>query len=747
MQFRSWPAGEDVKEYYAYEDSSPTHSYTRMRYFYPMGEFPYAALVTENARRSRLEREYELWDAYGPEKWMRGEYWDIKVEYAKASPTEMVCRVVATNASAAPAELHVLPHLLFRNTWSWGYDDVRPRIEERDSESPRVVCAAAYERHLGDMRWAVFVPEVSGSVLTQPLELLLTDNESNFKRLYGDVENIPPGSTHKKDAFHTHVTGDNAFGAPGSVSTVMPPGAAGTKAAAWAVMEVMPGASAEVWVRFSVDGNNDAVTSSVMTSPPTLPTPAALSLHGSLNSASMRETNEGEAADGRYDDDEGADDEDDDFYGGGAGTVSGAASVANSDGDGARLATYGAGNVSERSAGGASGDGRLAAPTAVAAGTPSASHAAVASQPFSGSSPNPMHRSASLRRSGTTNIAAGVRTVRAASFDEDITGAYAAPTRASAVPVRAELCVTGNVYGSPLRSTIMPVADAEPAAAAPPAIHVVTGKVADLVPLTLQLQRAPAGALFTSPPPLTRGGGSVASDRSAGGKSSTFMFLHDDHAEIAADDASQFNAPHGLAGSEHVEHQGNATSGRGGLGGQFETSVASGMFGMTRALSYHSDGHHGDFAGNMSTASLLGVNAASMQLAPSSMRRHVPARVVGAAALDAAARRAAARAHDVRGPLRFHDVLTIVNLRREETDQFYEAIQAPGLSDEDAAIQRQAFAGLLFSKTYYHYGVRFAAWLDRCSALAQRHTIGLTKPCTHPSSLHSSLPGRFVVDR
>ena len=149
-----------------------------MRYVYPMGEFPYAKLVAENARRPRTEREYELWDAYGPEKWAAGQYWDVSVEYAKAGPNEVLCRIAATNASSSTAELHILPHLTFRNTWSWGYDAARPYVEERDSSSHRTVCAAAHERHLGAMRWSVTVPESSGGRLTQPLELLLTDNVS-----------------------------------------------------------------------------------------------------------------------------------------------------------------------------------------------------------------------------------------------------------------------------------------------------------------------------------------------------------------------------------------------------------------------------------------------------------------------------------------------------------------------------------------------------------------------------------------
>ena len=268
------PHGEDVKELYFYVDNTPTHSFFSMRYIYPF-EYPYAALVAENARRSRKDPEAELWEVYGADRMERGEFWDVNIEYGKASPDEILCRIRATNASSTPQELSIIPQLFFRNTWSWGYDPDKPQIFDAGSESPRVVNVAAEERHLGAMRWSVCVPQCTqgyvvqvgiitalcsspglapfydmlliGTVLgrdvcrggvpgptttltntrahcarlhshsracstpcmshLQPLELLLTDNETNFKRCYGDVENIPPGSTCKKDAFNTYITG------------------------------------------------------------------------------------------------------------------------------------------------------------------------------------------------------------------------------------------------------------------------------------------------------------------------------------------------------------------------------------------------------------------------------------------------------------------------------------------------------------------------------------------------------------
>ncbi len=187
--------GEDVKELYFYEDATPTHSWGVYRYFYPF-EYPYAQLVAENARRSRRDPEYELFEAFGPERWHAGEFWDIRASFAKAGPTELLCRVQATNCSGAPAEIHILPHCFFRNTWSWGYDSRKPWLAEASAppggggggapsvlppahaaSGGRTVQAVGFERHVGHLRYAVHVPECSDGFLSQPPELLLTDNE------------------------------------------------------------------------------------------------------------------------------------------------------------------------------------------------------------------------------------------------------------------------------------------------------------------------------------------------------------------------------------------------------------------------------------------------------------------------------------------------------------------------------------------------------------------------------------------
>jgi hypothetical protein len=111
--------GEDVKEYYFYLDSTPTHSYMKWLYKYPQGDYPYGDLVGTNGRRSHNELEYELIDT-GVFKDDR--YFDVYVEYAKETPEEILIRISVSNRGPEPAILHVLPSLWFRNTWTWWPD-------------------------------------------------------------------------------------------------------------------------------------------------------------------------------------------------------------------------------------------------------------------------------------------------------------------------------------------------------------------------------------------------------------------------------------------------------------------------------------------------------------------------------------------------------------------------------------------------------------------------------------------------
>ena len=128
--------GEDVKEYYFYIDSTPTHSYMKYLYKYPQREYPYRDLIETNRRRSREEFEYELLDTgiFNDDR-----YFDVFVEYAKESPEDILVRITVHNRGPEAARLRVLPTLWFRNTWSWGEDDRKPvatRSETWDAFTP-----------------------------------------------------------------------------------------------------------------------------------------------------------------------------------------------------------------------------------------------------------------------------------------------------------------------------------------------------------------------------------------------------------------------------------------------------------------------------------------------------------------------------------------------------------------------------------------------------------------------------------
>src|SRR6478736_487768 len=119
--------GEDVKEYYFYLDSTPTHSYMKYLYKYPQREFPYRDLVEGNRQRSREDFEYELLDTgvFDADR-----YFDVFVEYAKADPEDVLVRVTAHNRGPEAARLRLLPTLWFRNTWSWGVDNRKPQLRQ-----------------------------------------------------------------------------------------------------------------------------------------------------------------------------------------------------------------------------------------------------------------------------------------------------------------------------------------------------------------------------------------------------------------------------------------------------------------------------------------------------------------------------------------------------------------------------------------------------------------------------------------
>ncbi len=119
--------GEDVKELYYYLDATPTYSYARMLYKYPQAEFPYAHLVEENARRTRQQPEFEIIDTgiFDADR-----YFDVDIEYAKSATDDILMQVTVSNRGPDPAEIHVLPQLWFRNTWSWFDEGKKPSLEQ-----------------------------------------------------------------------------------------------------------------------------------------------------------------------------------------------------------------------------------------------------------------------------------------------------------------------------------------------------------------------------------------------------------------------------------------------------------------------------------------------------------------------------------------------------------------------------------------------------------------------------------------
>jgi hypothetical protein len=213
--------GEDVKEYYFYIDSTPTHSYMKYLYKYPQQEFPYLDLVETNRRRSQEESEYELLDTG---VFDQDRYFDVFVEYAKSDAEDILIRVTVHNRGPEAARLRLLPTLWFRNTWSWGQDDPKPSLQEA---GPGEILAAHHE--LGNY-WL----HCDGAP-----ELLFTENESNMQRLWGQTNASP----YVKDAFHAYIIS----GQDGAVN----PARVGTKAAAHYVLEVPGGGSQTVRLRMA----------------------------------------------------------------------------------------------------------------------------------------------------------------------------------------------------------------------------------------------------------------------------------------------------------------------------------------------------------------------------------------------------------------------------------------------------------------------------------------------------------------
>lgn len=220
--------GEDVKEYYFYLDSTPTHSYMKILYKYPQAPFPYMELLTESQKRSREEPEFELLDTgiFDDQR-----YFDIFVEYAKAAPDDILIRITVANRGPETARLQMLPTLWFRNTWIWNQSDEREAVKPRIT-TPATATLLAEHSTLG--RFRLTADTAADSSLPT---LLFTENETNRERLFG-VPNLTP---YVKDAFHEYVIN-------GKIEAVNP-NREGTKAALLFALDVPAGASQSYQLR------------------------------------------------------------------------------------------------------------------------------------------------------------------------------------------------------------------------------------------------------------------------------------------------------------------------------------------------------------------------------------------------------------------------------------------------------------------------------------------------------------------
>jgi hypothetical protein len=212
--------GEDVKEYYFYLDSTPTHSYMKYLYKYPQAAYPYSNLVDTSRSRSRQEFEYELLDTG---VFDQNRYFDVFVEYAKESPEDILIQITVHNRGPEAAELHVLPTLWFRNQWSWHGVDDRPTLE-RVGNAVKAVHPILGERHL----------YCDGSP-----PLVFTENETNTQRIFG----IPNCSPYVKDGINNYIV----HGQKNAVN----PEQKGTKVAAHYRVMVKAGESEVVRLRLS----------------------------------------------------------------------------------------------------------------------------------------------------------------------------------------------------------------------------------------------------------------------------------------------------------------------------------------------------------------------------------------------------------------------------------------------------------------------------------------------------------------
>ena len=221
--------GEDVKEYYFYLDSTPSHSYMKYLYKYPQAEFPYAKLVEENRRRDKTQPEFELLDTGVFDE---DRYFDVFVEYAKADVEDILIKITVINRGPEAANLRVLPTIWFRNTWSWGNHARRPKLHEaRPAPNPVIeLNLPRLNQAQTDTRWL----RCEGSP-----ELLFTENETNAQSLFG-TENRSP---FVKDGINDYVVH--------GIKEAVNPQQLGSKAAAHYKMSLGSGETVVIRIRLA----------------------------------------------------------------------------------------------------------------------------------------------------------------------------------------------------------------------------------------------------------------------------------------------------------------------------------------------------------------------------------------------------------------------------------------------------------------------------------------------------------------
>ncbi|GMV92242.1 MAG: hypothetical protein AMXMBFR82_20200 [Candidatus Hydrogenedentota bacterium] len=224
--------GEDVKECYWYLDATPSHSYLKYLYRYPIDGFPYELLAGESRRRTKTQPEFELVDTG---VFNDGRFYDIQIEYAKAAPEDIAIRITITNRSSASAQLTILPTLWFRNTWAWTERAFRPSLSLEDAHTVTVI-----HDTLGPYRfWA---PDCE--------EIVFTENETNRQRLY-QAENP---TEHVKDGIHRYIVRGEEHGIARD---------GGTKCAARHTVDLEPGASRTLLLQLARSDANTATKQSL----------------------------------------------------------------------------------------------------------------------------------------------------------------------------------------------------------------------------------------------------------------------------------------------------------------------------------------------------------------------------------------------------------------------------------------------------------------------------------------------------